>query len=89
MRNNTSVTISLPESQRQFVENEVEAKGYGNVSEYFRALVRDAQARTEDARVEALLLEGLLTGEDIEVTSDFWKELRSDAARLLRERSKG
>lgn len=55
----TTITISLPDSLKAFVETEVDTKGYGNVSEYFRTLLRDAQAKAQDARLEALLLEGL------------------------------
>ena len=54
----TTITISLPDSLKAFVETEVDTKGYGNVSEYFRTLLRDAQAKAQDARLEALLLEG-------------------------------
>ncbi len=55
----TTVTISLPDSLRAFVDAQLATKGFGNVSEYFRSLLRDAQAKEEDARLEALLLEGL------------------------------
>jgi antitoxin ParD1/3/4 len=55
----TTVTISLPDSLKAFVDTQVSTKGYGNVSEYIRTLLRDAQAMEEDARLEALLLEGL------------------------------
>jgi len=54
----TTVTISLPESLEQFVESQLSAKGFGNVSEYFRSLVGEAQAKEEEARLEKLLLEG-------------------------------
>jgi hypothetical protein len=40
----------------------------------------------EASRLEELLLEGLNTGSDLEVTPDFWKQLRLDAASMLRER---
>jgi antitoxin ParD1/3/4 len=55
----TTVTISLPDSLKAFVEAQLATKGYGNVSEYFRSLLREAQAKEQDARLEALLLEGL------------------------------
>jgi antitoxin ParD1/3/4 len=55
----TTITISLPDSLKAFVETEVDTEGYGNVSEYFRSLLRDAQTKAQDARQEALLLEGL------------------------------
>ena len=73
-----TVTISMPESLRQFLDHEVETKGYGNVSEYMRCLLRDARAKEADARLEALLLEGLVSGDPIPSTPEFWRELRSE-----------
>ncbi len=80
----TTVTISLPESLKEFIEREVATKGYGNVSEYVRGLLRDAQKREADARLEALLLEGLASsGEDVPLSPQFWAELKVDAAQIL------
>lgn len=81
-----TVTISLPESLKTFIEEQLATKGYGNVSEYFRSLLRDAQEREEDARLEALLVEGLATGgKDIPLTREFWKDLKTDALGLARK----
>ena len=55
----TTITISLPDSLRAFVDDQVATKGFGNVSEYFRGLLREAQTREQEARLKALLLEGL------------------------------
>jgi antitoxin ParD1/3/4 len=55
----TTVTISLPDSLKAFIDRQLATKGYGNVSEYFRTLLREAQAKEEEARLEVLLLEGL------------------------------
>ncbi len=82
----TTVTISLPESLKEFIDVEVQTKGYGNVSEYFRGLLRAAQAREADARLEALLLEGLASGKDVALTQDFWREVKVDAAQILARR---
>jgi antitoxin ParD1/3/4 len=79
----TTLTISLPDSLK---EREVQTKGYGNVSEYVRGLLRDAQAKEADARLEALLIEGLSKGEDIPLSPDFWSELKQDAAKILARR---
>ncbi len=79
----TTLTISLPDSLRQFIDREVETKGYGNVSEYVRGLLRDAQASEADAKLESLLIEGLSEGKDIRVSPQFWSELRRDAAKVL------
>ena len=73
----TTVTISLPESLKDFVETQVETKGYGNVSEYFRGLLREAQEREADKRIEKLLLESLDdTRADIEITPEFWNGVK-------------
>jgi antitoxin ParD1/3/4 len=82
----TSVTISLPESLKEFIDVEVHTKGYGNVSEYVRGLLRAQQASAADARLEALLLDGLTSGEDIALTPGFWRELKADAAQILTKR---
>jgi antitoxin ParD1/3/4 len=74
-----TVTISLPESLKAFIDHQLATKGYGNVSEYFRSLLREAQKEEEDARLEALLLEGLAGGVDIPITPPFWKDLKAEA----------
>jgi len=79
----TTLTISMPESLREFVENEVKAAGFGNVSEYIRDLIRREQKRLAKERLESLLLEGLASGEPLDVTPEFWSELRRDAATIL------
>ena len=55
----STVTISMPESLREFVDAQMKRRGFENVSEYFRALVREQQAKEADGQLEALLLEGL------------------------------
>jgi antitoxin ParD1/3/4 len=81
-----TVTISLPDSLKAFVEAEVATKEYGNVSEYFRTLLREAQDRDAKARLEGLLLEGLAAGESKAVDKTFWADLRAEAQRLVAER---
>lgn len=84
----TTVTISMPESLKHFLDREVEAKGYGNVSEYLRGLLREAQAKEADSRLQSLLLAGLLSGEEIPVTQDFWRQLKVDARKILASQRK-
>lgn len=82
----TTLTISLPDSLKEFIDIEVQTKGYGNVSEYVRGLLREAQAKEADARLETLLVEGLTTGEDIPLSPAFWAELKQDAIKILASR---
>ena len=79
----TTVTISLPESLKAFIDHQLATKGYGNVSEYFRSLLREARKEEEDARLETLLLEGLASGEDIQMTPEFWKDLKAEAREIV------
>jgi antitoxin ParD1/3/4 len=82
----TTVTISLPETLKTFIDEQLATKGYGNVSEYFRSLLRNAQEREEEARLETLLLEGLtLGGDDIPLTRAFWKDLKTEALDLAKK----
>jgi antitoxin ParD1/3/4 len=71
-----TMTISLPEPMREFVENEVAAGDYGSASELFREMIRDRQKRKAQERLEMLLLEGLESGEPIEVTDEYIKRRR-------------
>jgi Arc/MetJ-type ribon-helix-helix transcriptional regulator len=41
----TSINVSLPASQRRFVEADVARGGFASVSEYFRELIRERQRR--------------------------------------------
>jgi antitoxin ParD1/3/4 len=78
----TTVTISLPESLKQFVDAQVASKGYDDVSEYFHSLLREAQEREADARLEALLLEGLASGDPIPIDEEYWKNLKAKTDKI-------
>jgi antitoxin ParD1/3/4 len=82
-----TMTISLPEPMREFIESEVSSGNYGSASELFRELVRERQRRKSQERLETLLLEGLESGQSIEVTQDYL-DLRRKALREKLERGK-
>jgi antitoxin ParD1/3/4 len=77
-----TVTISLPVSLKAFIDSQLATKGYGNVSEYVRSLLRDAQAKEEDARLEALLLEGLAS-KRLPLDAEFLKGLEAKADAII------
>jgi antitoxin ParD1/3/4 len=82
-----NVTISLPENLKVFIEEQISTKGYGNVSEYFRSLLRSAQEHEKEAHLESLLLEGLASGgDDIRLDRRFWKDLKSEAMTIASKR---
>lgn len=67
----SSVNISLPDSLRIFAERRTEEQGYETISDYFRDLILKDQERDGEARLETLLLEGLNSGDPIEVTPEY------------------
>lgn len=81
-----TITISLPESLKQFIEEQVEQEGFGTVSEYLRALVRDEQKRSAKSRLESQLLEGLQSDAS-EMTAKDWAEIRDEVRRRSRKGS--
>ena len=75
----TNVNISLPETLKNYIEEQVIWGGYGTTSEYVRELIREDKKRKAQERLETLLLEGLESGEAVPVTPEFWKELWAKA----------
>ena len=71
----TSMNVSLPEQLRTFV-SERAAGRFGSASEYIRELIREDLKRAEQERLEALLIQGLESGDPVAVTSELWEEKR-------------
>jgi antitoxin ParD1/3/4 len=71
-----SLNISLPQSLKDYVENQVSAGGYSTPSEYLRELVRRDRRQRAEEKLETLLLEGLQSGESIEITPEYWESKR-------------
>lgn len=78
-----TMNIALPESMKAFVQERVSEGGYSSASEYVRELIRADQKRRAEERIDALLLEGLDSGETIAVTPDYWEEKKRKLAERL------
>ena len=83
-----TVTISLSESYKEFVDVQVASKGYGSVSEYFCSLLREAHQREVDARLEELLMEGLASGDPIPLDQEFWTSLKGRTEEIRKKHRK-
>ena len=83
-----SLHISLSDEMRSFVDEQVHGGRYHNHSEYVRDLIRHDQDRKARERIDALLLEGLESGEPRPLTAEDWRALREEAlARTSRKPS--
>ncbi len=84
----STITISIPETLKVFIQTQMKKKGFDNVSEYFRTLIRKAQEQEENAKLDVLLMDGLRSGEGIESSEAFWKDLKKEADQLIKKHRK-
>jgi antitoxin ParD1/3/4 len=84
-REMTTLNISLPESMREFIEQQIDQCGYSTASEYIRHLIRQDQEKAEKRQIEKLLLEGLNSGEPVEITDDWWSQKRIELMEKLNQ----
>ena len=82
----TSMSISVFASQKSYVEAQAARGGYATPSEYMRELIREDQKRKAGERLEALLLEGVKSGEPLQMTNNDWQEIRGEVRRRVAAR---
>jgi len=80
----STMNISLPDSLKEFVDQQVATGGYGTSSEYVRELIRRDQERI---RLRNLLLEGAQSNPTGIADADYFASLRSAIRKRLPEKS--
>ena len=74
-----TMNISLPDSMKLFVDQQVSQRGYGTSSEYLRELIRKEQERNT---LRDLIVAGALSKPSQEINADYFSELRRKAKKL-------
>ena len=74
----TTMNISLPETLKSFVDEQVAGRGYGTSSEYVRELIRKDQDRQ---RLRNLLLDGAESSPGALADRAYFEALRSQVRR--------
>jgi antitoxin ParD1/3/4 len=82
-----TMNISLPETLKNFVDQQIAAGRYSSASEYVRELIRNDEKRKAEDRLTALLREGLQS-EETALTSGDWKAIRAEALARAKEAAK-
>lgn len=82
------VNISVPDKMKEYIDERVGEGRFSSTSEYFRDLVREDQKRRAQERLEALLLEGIDSGEPIEITDDYLHKKRAQLLARIEERKR-
>jgi antitoxin ParD1/3/4 len=79
-----TMNISLPDSLRSFVDEQVSERGYSTSSEYVRELIRKDQERI---RLRALLLAGAASPPTSPVDEVYIERLRSGVRKHVKSRA--
>jgi len=74
----TTMNISLPETLKAFVDQQIDTRGFGTSSEYVRELIRKDQDRQT---LRALLLVGAQSAPQGNANAPYFAELRASIAK--------
>ncbi|WP_300088094.1 type II toxin-antitoxin system ParD family antitoxin [uncultured Nitrosomonas sp.] len=70
----STMNISLPDTLKVFVDEQVNQRGYSTSSEYIRELIRKDQGRQQ---LRSLLIEGAASAPTSLVDNDYFDSLRA------------
>ena len=80
----TSLNISLPNNLREWIDTRIKNGDYSSASDYMRDLIRHDQKKYTG--LEDTLLEGIHSGEPVEVTPSFWKKKTDQLKRRINKK---
>ncbi len=72
-----TLTISLPASLKEFIDEQTCKGGFGSESEYVQTLIQEAQVREAQRELEAKLIEGLKSPRSPMTPAD-WDALKQE-----------
>ncbi|WP_374495474.1 type II toxin-antitoxin system ParD family antitoxin [Zoogloea sp.] len=82
----STMNISLPDTLKSFVDEQVEQRGYGTSSEYVRELIRKDQDRVH---LRGLLLAGAASSPTTPVDASYFEGLRDRVRRSAKAGAQG
>jgi antitoxin ParD1/3/4 len=72
----TQFTISLPDTAKAYIEEQLASGSYNDADAIFADLIEQAQKRQAQQKLNAMLREGLNSGTPIEATDEWWEQKR-------------
>jgi antitoxin ParD1/3/4 len=82
------MTISIPDSIKELVDQEVASGAFPSAEDYVSALIEADQKRKAQDQFEALIIEGLDSPLS-EMTAQDWDDIRTEGLARTRSRQKG
>ncbi|HEU0198360.1 MAG TPA: type II toxin-antitoxin system ParD family antitoxin [Nevskiaceae bacterium] len=79
----TTMNVSLPDTLKRFVDEEVKAGGFASTSDYMRGLIRQRQREKAGESLHRLIAEGLASGATTPVTAKSFTQMKQE----LRDRT--
>jgi antitoxin ParD1/3/4 len=79
----STLSLTLPDSLKAFVESQAARKGYRSPSDYLEALIREDQRKAENDEIEGKLLEALQGPLPTPVTAETWGAIKREGRRRL------
>jgi antitoxin ParD1/3/4 len=83
----STMNVSLPADLKRWVDEQVEAGGYGTASEYLRDVLRRDREREARRRLDESLVKAVAEGADTVMDDGDWASMRR-AARAQAARNK-
>lgn len=71
-----TMNVSLPEPLKAFVDEQVRLGAYGSTSDYVRQLIREDREKTAARALQALIAEGLASGQPTPADAAYWQNKR-------------
>jgi antitoxin ParD1/3/4 len=82
-----TMNISLPETLKDFVDQQIAAGRYSTASEYVCELIRNDETQKAEEQLSTLLRDGSQLKETV-LTRDDWKAIRAEAMARVRQTAK-
>jgi antitoxin ParD1/3/4 len=79
----THLTITLPETVKAYIDQQIASEHYSTADEFLTALIEQEQMRQAKQKVNAMLRSPLQTDKTIEVTDEWWEQQRQQLTEQL------
>jgi len=74
----TQITVELPDELAIQIQSQIAQREFSNLGEYVVYLLQQEQLQLRSTQLEKMFLEGLDSGELIEITDQWWEQKRRE-----------